>query len=202
MVNYYTRSGDNGSSSLGNKKVPKNSYFFKLSAEIDSFRSSLNILISKLKRYEKKSSKNKDLYLFLINELDFIRNLTFSIGAISYFLEINEINSNMPKFDSGNTKHLEDIIDNLKDEFPAPKSFVVFDLLLPAELDKLRTESRKLEIIFYEFLNSLGINDNLPDDVKEIQRFLNRLSSYLFVLSLYTNYKLGGQTKGPTYKRI
>ncbi|MDI6821160.1 MAG: ATP:cob(I)alamin adenosyltransferase, partial [Patescibacteria group bacterium] len=97
------------------------------------------------------------------------------------------------KVTENKTKALENLIGVIDKITPPLKKFIIpGGSELSARLDVARVFARDLERDAVRFSKSLSIS-------KELLQFFNRLSSALFALARYTNFKLGITEEHPTY---
>jgi cob(I)alamin adenosyltransferase len=88
--------------------------------------------------------------------------------------------------DAGRVEWLEQQTDQVTSKIELPKEFVVAgDSLSGAHLDLARTVVRRAERIVVHL-----VHDGLVENI-QLVRYLNRLSSLLFVLSLHENAQAG-----------
>jgi cob(I)alamin adenosyltransferase len=88
--------------------------------------------------------------------------------------------------DAARVEWLEQQTDDITARIDVPKEFVIAgDSLAGAHLDLARTIVRRAERIVVHL-----VHDGLVENI-ELVRYLNRLSSLLFVLSLYENAQAG-----------
>lgn len=166
----YTKSGDNGNTSLFNGKiVGKHDLRIDLLGEIDELNARIGLIASLI-------SSNSILLK--------LQRALFHAGSEIANPEIrfeNHIN-----FDELTTL-LEKEIDKMDSKLDNLKNFVLPGGSKEAALIHLcRSQTRKVERIFFGLQNELKITLNLS-----FGRFLNRLSDYFFVLARFMNYKLG-----------
>lgn len=100
------------------------------------------------------------------------------------------------KMTSEKIKKMEEIIARVEKEIPPIKSFtIVGGAELSALLDVARTIARKAE------RTVVGVCDSGEREVCEDARaYLNRLSSLLFALARFVNFKKGIEEKRPSYR--
>ena len=162
----YTKTGDNGETVLLNgKKVKKDDPIVEIIGCLDELNASLGLL------HTIRNKKIKSVVLDLQRDLFLIGS--FIVGedqAIDY---------------DNKTKKLENFIDDFTNKLPALKNFI-----LPggskhaAQLHLSRSFARRLE------RKIISIQKE-HEQVKDLMKYLNRLSDLLFVMARYVNFKLG-----------
>jgi cob(I)alamin adenosyltransferase len=191
----YTKTGDKGETGIIGKRVKKNSVTIETLGSLDEFNASLGVAImtidSRINELKAKDLKKKELAQ-LRDQLVSLQSDIFSIGAVVAGGKI-EID-----FDT-KTMNIETEIDKL-DETLTP----LLNFILPggtraaASVHFARTLCRRAERSFvnYEFMltNEELYTDNLEmTKFKNILRYLNRLSDYLFTVARYINNVEGVQ---------
>ncbi len=182
----YTRSGDQGETSLGNgDRVPKTAARIIAYGGTDELNSILGIAIQ------------TDLPQAVKSTLQNIQNDLFDLGADLCVPEANKTGEDLPEEDSqgkdspgehpplrvveNQSTSLENEIDQLNNHLDPLSSFV-----LPggtdsaASLHHARTVCRRVEISVLQLAETEKINP-------QIVIYLNRLSDYLFVAARYCN---------------
>jgi cob(I)alamin adenosyltransferase len=98
--------------------------------------------------------------------------------------------------DAEDIERLEHIIDTIDSELPEIKSFFVSGgSELSATLDYARTVARRAERRVVE------VSEEGKAKVEKLTlKYLNRLSSLLYAMARYTNFKLGIAEEKPTYE--
>lgn len=165
----YTKRGDDGSTTLRDSPMNKDDPLLDLLGNLDELNSHLGLL---------HTVKNKEIKGIVFDLQDDL----FSIGA--------EISGNNSKLNlEKKTKDLETYIDELSDEMPSLKNFI-----LPggsdhaARLHLTRAVARRLERSAVKLRNKRSYED-IP--IQGLIRYLNRISDLLFVMARYVNFKLG-----------
>ena len=164
----YTKNGDGGKTTLlSGKKVPKNNPVIEIVGCLDELNACFGML------HALRNKKIRKLVLDLQADL-------FLIGA--------ELVGGDKEFNySEKTKILEEVIDELSQELPALKNF-----MLPggskhaAQLHMCRAAARKLE------REAVSLKEKLKyKKMPALIKYLNRISDLLFVMARYVNFKLG-----------
>lgn len=171
----YTRTGDLGETSLfGGKRVKKNSQRINTLGTIDELNALLGLAISQVR------SKK------LIKQLETIQTQLFEIGA-----EVANSNANLVKssssrqLDEAKTTELENFIDEIDSKLPALRNFILPGGSFSSSLiHYCRTLCRRAE----RELTSLSEKEIINPS---INKYLNRLSDFLFVAARYTNKNHG-----------
>ena len=181
MANFYTGLGDSGDTNIGNTKLSKNSELMYAIGDIDELNSSLGLAMMHIKDKGVKET------------LDTIQSHLFIIGAemVSY---INAAFKPKRGIGSEDVRFIEERIEAFGKKIPEQKNFVLPRGVEGAEfLHSSRAITRRAERSAVQAKNKGFAIDG------EIIRYLNRLSSLLFVLALYINDQAGFKEKNPSY---
>ena len=171
----YTKKGDKGQTGLiGGTRVPKHSLRIETYGTVDELNSWLGVL---------RDRAVADAYK---EELIFIQDRLFTLGSL---LAADPAKSTMqlPQLGEPDIKRLEASIDNMDNELPPMKNFV-----LPGGHETVsfchvaRCVCRRAERLV------CALDEKMPQD-PVIIAFLNRLSDYLFVYSRYVSMKLNAE---------
>ena len=174
-MSYYSRKGDDGTTGwLGKGRLPKDHVRMEAVGTIDEASAALG-----LARSAARAEQTNRLLL------DTQRDLYRLMAEVSAAPE----NAEQFHFDGARVAWLEQQIDKLAAEFPAPDGFIVpGDSAAGAALDVARTIVRRAERRVVE----LSHNGHVRNPA--LQQYLNRLSSLLFVLELAENRAAGLNT--------
>lgn len=171
--NVYTRTGDNGSTSLvDGSRTGKDSRRVDAYGDVDELSSSLGLLAASVGCPEE-----------IRGQLTAVQNMMFEIG--SYLASPDSMSSMKPEGLDAATKRLEDWIDTLDEQTPEIRSFI-----LPAGCEAscrshvARTVCRRAE------RKIIGLAREERVD-PEVIAYINRLSDYLFVCARYLNFLAG-----------
>ncbi|WP_020189070.1 cob(I)yrinic acid a,c-diamide adenosyltransferase [Kurthia sp. Dielmo] len=174
-MNIYTRTGDKGKTSIIGGRVDKDDFRVEAYGTIDE----LNAIIGKAMT-ELDAEKFKDL----LDDLEKIQNELFDGGGDL----ANVMKERHYKLADEAIEEMEARIDVLMSEAPELQKFV-----LPggspaaATLHIARTVTRRAERLTVTLLKNTEEGDVSP----VVQRYLNRLSDYLFAAALVVNARLG-----------
>ncbi|HIX43736.1 ATP:cob(I)alamin adenosyltransferase [Kurthia sp. 3B1D] len=174
-MNIYTRTGDKGKTSIIGGRVDKDDFRVEAYGTIDE----LNAIIGKAMT-ELDAEKFKDL----LDDLEKIQNELFDGGGDL----ANVMKERHYKLADEPIEEMEARIDVLMSEAPELQKFV-----LPggspaaATLHIARTVTRRAERLTVTLLKNAEEGDVSP----VVQRYLNRLSDYLFAAALVVNARLG-----------
>lgn len=167
----YTRTGDRGMTSMcGGKRVRKDDVQIELYGELDELNACLGCLLT-----QNIPSSERAL-------LSEVQNTLFEIGVLfsptvkaeHYLRSLSE-----------NVVRLEQAIDHIQDEIPMPGGFVLPGGCPSAAWAHLvRTVCRRVERTIWRLPHA----ETLP---LELLSFINRLSDYLYALSLKLNFTEG-----------
>lgn len=170
---FYTRTGDDGFTGLlGEGRVAKYMPQPEAYGTVDEASAAIGVA-----RAVASSSRTRDVLLKVQRDLyRMMAELAATQATAAQFRTI----------DAARVAWLEENTDALTAEVEMPKEFVVpGDSLAGAHLDLARTVVRRAERVVVHLLHD-GLVDNL-----DLVRYLNRLSSLLFVLELFENAHAG-----------
>lgn len=173
MMKIYTRTGDKGQTSLIGGRVPKDSLRVEAYGTIDEVNSFIGKAMTELDR---------ELFQDMLSDLETIQNELFDGGGDL----ANVMKERHYKLKEDSIAVLETRIDTLMEEAPPLERFI-----LPggspaaATLHIARTITRRAERETVALMNE---EEDVPGTV---QRYLNRLSDYLFVAARIVNARLG-----------
>ncbi len=184
----YTRKGDQGTTKLFHTeqgvRVTKGSLLFEALGTVDELNSSIGfskaLSISNVEfKLEKESYKDI---------LEKIQQNLFSLQA--------ELGGKLFYLKEEHVEFLENKIAKVEEYLPPIKSFIVpGGTLLGAHLDVCRTVARRAERLMVKLADAKEKEIN-PFSLK----FINRLSSILYALARYANFKEGQIEANPNYK--
>lgn len=161
----YTKTGDRGETGIIGKRLSKNSITIQTVGAIDELNASIGVAMSLMKEPN--------------DQLAEVQSTLFSIGAIIARGKIEV------EF-SEKTKKLEKSIDEMDKILKPLKNFILpGGTPAAAHVHLARTICRRSERTFVDFLNTTEMED---ERFKEILKYLNRLSDYLFTLARYVNH--------------
>lgn len=173
----YTKTGDQGQTSLiGGTRVSKASLRIETYGTVDE----LNSYIGWVGNYQKDQGVNE-----LIRE---IQDRLFTIGSALACDPHKEIKMRLPDLKEEDITLLEKAIDNINDEVPPMRSFI-----LPGGDEAIsvchvaRCVCRRAERL------CVNLEEQKEFIAPLIIPYLNRLSDYLFMLARYTAFQLGIQ---------
>jgi cob(I)alamin adenosyltransferase len=172
-IQLYTRAGDDGFTGLlGEGRVAKYTPQPEAYGTVDEANSTLG-----LARASARAELTRELLLRAQRDL---------YHMMAELASTQQVAPQFRKIDAARVAWLETETDAVTAMVTLPKEFVVPGDSLPgAYLDLARTTTRRAERIVVRLLHD-GLIDNA-----ELVRYLNRLSSLLFVLSLYENALAG-----------
>ncbi len=189
-TNFYTGRGDGGKSLFGGKRLPKSSQLFDVLGDLDELNSWLGFCRSGLcKKNDFKLKKvSLDDILIFIEESMFMLQAEVASSGFGYSVK------NFKRLDGEKIKYMEDLIVEIDDMIPPIRSFVIpGGSDIGARLDFGRAISRRVERSLIKFSEKKKISG-------ESVAFMNRLSSLLFALARYVNYKAGIKETNPQYR--
>jgi cob(I)alamin adenosyltransferase len=176
---YYTRKGDDGYSCLlGKGRVSKDDPVFNAIGAVDELNSSVGVALYYTRDERVRSALKR------------IQNDLFVIGA-----GLAEIKVDIPKvklrFNS--VAMLEEDIEFMSGQIPALKKFVIPSGCEAAvHLHMSRAIARRAERAV------VGVSRKRKLD-KNLESYMNRLSSFFFVAAIYLNYISGIKESHPSY---
>ncbi|MEK7635749.1 MAG: cob(I)yrinic acid a,c-diamide adenosyltransferase [Patescibacteria group bacterium] len=179
---FYTRKGDKGDTgSFGCcDRFSKNSAFAESLGSIDEINSLLGVC----------KVKSAD-FNFKINNL-VVSEIIVKIQENLFIIQANIAGADK-KINQENIKFIEEITDAIEKELPLIKSFFISGgSELSALLDYSRSVSRRAERRVVGLAETKKIDD-------EILAYLNRLSSLLYALARFVNFRLKIKEKSPKY---
>ncbi len=176
---FYTGRGDKGKSYVGKRSVSKTCLEVEALGQLDELNSTLGVLKS-----QKISNKLKTLLHNVQENLFIIQSHIANIMLDDKF--------KVPNFKDTKVKELEKIIDDIEQNLPPLKKFVISGAnQTSAWLDLLRAKSRNVE----RSVLKIKKIERLDSDIRA---YLNRLSSLFFALA--RNEARRQKEKNPKYK--
>jgi len=185
---FYTGKGDSGESRVGRRKISKNNPLFDFLGGLDELNSWLGLCRVGAAKLSSRFGRQIDVARILkeIQESLFIIQAEAAAGAFGY--------SKSPKISEEKTKYLEMVIEGIDKVVPKIEKFIIpGGSELAAKLDFGRTIARRIERLAKRYNEKKKLS-------KSLLQFLNRLSSLLFALARYVNFKLGLKEENPSYK--
>lgn len=177
---FFTGEGDDGQSRVGRIRFKKSEPFFDLIGDLDELNSWLGFCRVSLKKEKKTANLLKNL-----QELLFI--IQAEVAAIRFGY------TNSPKISAENVFFLEEKIRWIDSKLPKIRKFIISGGSEAAtRLDLARATARRVERRVVAFNATKKLNP-------VILQFLNRLSSLLFALARYINYRSGVKEENPSY---
>jgi cob(I)alamin adenosyltransferase len=180
----YTRSGDEGNSSLyDGSRISKSEIFFDVLGELDELSSRIGFLSSLL------SSNDNLNYIFI-----FLRIIQGKIQDINTIIATIKTKKVLPKITDYDILLIEQQIDNIeKNNEPLTKFILPGVTQLDSQSHLCRTQARKVERYLWKLHNSKDniIKTNGVIELKEIvidsliTSYINRLSDFFFVLARF-----------------
>jgi cob(I)alamin adenosyltransferase len=178
----YTKTGDKGTSSnYLNERLPKNDPLFNLLGDLDELNAYLGLIESLIP----KSLKSESLSISIQKIQTILMDISSHIAtrpSKSIVSSSNKIKKT-EFYDDDIVINLEKNIDNLDKELPPLKNFVLpSGHPLVCQIHISRTIARRTERKLYDLIDC-NYND-------VINRYMNRLSDYLFTLARWFVLKL------------
>ena len=164
----YTKTGDDGYSTLGNKRLPKDDLYFQFLGSVDMVNSFIGLFLTEI-------PKTNSIYDYLLKVQE---NMMLLSSYISGYLDESDV-----AFLVSELNNLEIFIDNIENENAPLKNFILPGGTKPsAIMHILRTQVRQAEreLIALIRAKNLQVSSN-------VLSYLNRLSDAFFVLARYFN---------------
>lgn len=172
----YTKTGDKGKTSLfGGKRVAKSNLQIEGYGTVDELNSWMGML--------RDMSVNEDEQHVLIS----IQNNLFTIGSYLATAADKLKDAKLPALHSSMITNLEEQMDLMDERLPEIRAFVLPGGHMNVSYTHIaRTVCRRAERLVVAM-------DSEVEEIHFSQRYLNRLSDYLFVLSRYWTMQLSAQ---------
>ncbi len=182
----YTGTGDRGKTSLfSGERVSKASARIEAYGEIDELNSIIGALVAAL------PPEQTDL----VKELEYIQSNLFDIGAILATTPDSPSMNQLNRFTREEFDALEKTIDARQDELTELKGFILPGGHMTAAWSHIaRTVCRRIERHMVAFLAE-SFQGEIPEQYRNAQIYLNRLSDYFFVVARYCNHISGTAEK-------
>jgi cob(I)alamin adenosyltransferase len=182
----YTGTGDRGKTSLfSGERVSKASERIEAYGDLDELNSIIGALAATL------PPEHTDL----VNELEHIQSILFDISALLATTPDSPAMDQLKNFSREQFDILEKAIDARQKELPELKGFILPGGHLTAAWSHLaRTVCRRTERQLVSLLEK-SFQGEIPDQYRNVQIYLNRLSDYFFVIARYCNHLLGAPEK-------
>ena len=187
MVKIYTKTGDAGTTSLfGGRRVSKSSARIDAYGAVDELNSQIGVVLaefsyssSEAQRSREDPKEGNSPQGRIIDKLIRIQNELFVLGSdLSTPLDVKV---KIPRISKAYIVRLEKEIDQMEKDLPKIKNFILpGGSKIGAGLHLARTIARRAERLIVELAESEKINIHA-------QKYINRLSDWLFVLARYAN---------------
>jgi cob(I)alamin adenosyltransferase len=182
----YSGKGDRGQCSLlSGDRIMKDAEQVEAYGDIDELNSVLGLLVSILPQNA----------LWLLDEIEQIQNLLFNIGA----LVATDLDSSLLKrLEPISVKHIQSLeksIDAMGNSMEEIQSFIIpGGHFSAAQAHVARSVCRRAERHVIKYFKKYNLEE-LPEPMKNVLVYLNRLSDYLFILSRFCNFMQDVQKK-------
>lgn len=172
-IKVYTKGGDKGKTSLiGGSRVSKASLQVESYGTIDELKSNIALM-----------SEYCDINFLKPVFKQIIIKLFEAESMLA--CDSKKALEKMPQLQASDVEFLENYIDQMEDELPELKAFILpGGSVFSAQAHVARTICRRAERGYIRYLEE---EDGIHHDI--ILQYLNRLSDYLFVLARYYNFK-------------
>ena len=174
---FYTRKGDDGKSSLfgSSNRVSKDDVRFEALGDLDELNSILGVCRA------------------LIEDDNNVMALTKDVQECLFIAQA-EVAGSEKSLSSKHIKRLEESIEKIEVKIKLPKAFVITgETKLSALFDYARAMSRRTERSVVKVSKVVNI-------CKETLMYLNRLSSFLYIVARYFASRDGAKEDSPTYE--
>jgi cob(I)alamin adenosyltransferase len=174
LTKIYTKTGDNGMTSLGTReRVSKGSIRVRSYGDVDELNSMIGVVIA------------SGVHEELTGKLTTIQNELFVLGADLAFPQDSNKNVNIPRIEERHIERMETLIDELVERTGSLENFILpGGSMSAALLHASRAICRRAERSLVELSGEETISDTSL-------RYLNRLSDALFVLARLDNHNRG-----------
>ncbi len=188
MSRYYTGKGDDGTTRIiSGDKILKDSKIINAIGDVDELNSSIGVAVFYVREEQ------------IRNELKAVQNALFSIGAI-LASALNKTQTQF-KITDDDVKNLEESIERMNKNLPELTKFVLpGGAEASAHLHLSRSIARRAERSAISATREVDGKDGAKID-QNVIRYLNRLSSFLFVSALYINKINGIDESNPVYRK-
>jgi cob(I)alamin adenosyltransferase len=178
---FYTGRGDDGTAgTLGKARIKKCDCLIASIGDVDELNSAIGVAIA----------NSTDPHVAKM--LKGIQNMLFTIGAELASIEGRAKNVNF-RLGAGACKELDEEVEEISARLPPLKKFVLpGGSLQSSYLHLARSIARRAERSIVELSGKKKVDPNLL-------RYMNRLSTFLFVTALYCNIREGIDESHPSY---
>ena len=168
MPKLYTKTGDNGTTSLyDGSRLKKSSIFFDVLGDLDELSSHIGLLCAKLE---------SDLNFNILDKLREIQVKLLDIGSNIAVVDKDK-KKNIPKLGENDVKNIEDWIDLCEESNNKLTEFLLTGVTEnDSQCHICRAVSRRVERHMWLLNDDIDIDEN-------ILRYMNRLSDFLFALA-------------------
>ena len=175
----YTRKGDLGKCNLlSGERVMKDADQVEACGDVDELNSILGLLVNVLPQ---KASK-------LSIEIEQIQESLFQIGALIATDPNSPLLNRLKPVSREQIRSLEQSIDSMEEQLPEIKKFIIpGGHVSAAQANVARSVCRRAERHVIKTFTNYNLKE-LPDSMKTVLAYLNRLSDYLFVVGRYCNF--------------
>lgn len=183
---FFTGKGDRGESEIAGKKVSKSSLSVELLGGLDELNSWLGLCSTAIKL--KKGGLDVKSAVRRMQEALFIIQAEVAGRSFGY--------EKYPRISGRNVSDLEKLIKKIDSAVPKIEKFIIVGgSELSARLDFGRTLARLAERAAKRANEESGFS-------RHLLQYLNRLSSALFALARYANFKQGIKEQHPSYGKV
>ena len=188
MSRFYTGDGDDGDTRIiSGGRIRKDSRIINAIGDVDELNSSIGVAIFYVHEGQSR------------NELKAVQNVLFSIGAAL----ASALNKTPAQFriTDDDVKNLEESMERMNKNLPELTKFVLpGGTEASSHLHLSRAVARRAERSAVSAFKELDGKENAPVG-KNVIRYLNRLSSFLFVCALYINKINDIDESNPVYRK-
>lgn len=196
-IKIYTKTGDNGTTSLFNsKRVKKDSDYMKALGDVDETNACIGIVYTEI--MNELDCKDKEI-IKILTFLENIQSRLLDIGShiATPLSNSSETKIKLTNFSKDYITEIEKEIDYYDDKLPQLKNFI----LPNGKLSKSSSQTHLARTVCRRAERNILILFEINDVCEEVFIYVNRLSDYLFTLSRYLAMKKNGSNFEVIYKK-
>ncbi len=164
----YTKTGDDGYTTLGSQRLPKNDLYFQFLGSVDMVNSFIGLLLTEI-------PKSNSIYNYLLKVQE---NMMLLSSYISGYLDESDV-----EFLAGELNNLEIFIDNIESSNTPLKNFILPGGTKQSSIMHiLRSHVRQAERDLISLIKAKDLKVSTT-----VVSYLNRMSDMFFVLARYFN---------------
>jgi cob(I)alamin adenosyltransferase len=178
----YTATGDRGRTSLfSGERIAKNDSRVEAYGDVDELNATVGALMGSLRELPQKAE--------LQSQLSQIQSDLFQVGVWLATTPDSPSTEHLPPMSSSGWQRLEELIDAIQSELDDLNAFILPGGHPSAAWAHIaRTVCRRAE---RRVVGLAALSETVPESVKNMLIYVNRLSDYFFVLARYCNRLAG-----------